>query len=168
MSETDSDAEISIDADELDPITFTVIWDRLVAMCNEMGKVLQRTGKSEAVSLGQDFSTGLFDREGRMVAQGNFSPGHLGSMPYAVQHVRDRYDYDDLQPGDGILLNDSYMGSGHLPDMFLVTPVFVDDRIEGFSVTIAHHIDVGGMAPDRRRSRRPKSTRKGSGCSRRR
>ncbi|TYT62568.1 hydantoinase B/oxoprolinase family protein [Natrialba swarupiae] len=147
MSETDSDAEISIDADELDPITFTVIWDRLVAMCNEMGKVLQRTGKSEAVSLGQDFSTGLFDREGRMVAQGNFSPGHLGSMPYAVQHVRDRYDYDDLEPGDGILLNDSYMGSGHLPDMFLVTPVFVDDRIEGFSVTIAHHIDVGGMAP---------------------
>ncbi|MEY7851061.1 hydantoinase B/oxoprolinase family protein [Natrarchaeobius sp. A-rgal3] len=147
MSETDTDAEISIDADELDPITFTVIWDRLVAMCNEMGKVLQRTGKSEAVSLGQDFSTGLFDREGRMVAQGNFSPGHLGSMPYAVQHVRERYDYDDLEPGDGILLNDSYMGSGHLPDMFLVTPVFVDDRIEGFSVTIAHHIDVGGMAP---------------------
>ncbi|WP_254533060.1 hydantoinase B/oxoprolinase family protein [Natrinema gelatinilyticum] len=147
MSDTDADADVRIDAEELDPITFTVLWDRLVAMCNEMGKVLQRTGKSEAVSLGQDFSTGLFDRDGRVVAQGNFSPGHLGSMPYAVQHVRERYDYDDLKPGDGILLNDSYMGSGHLPDMFLITPVFVDDRIEGFSVTIAHHIDVGGRAP---------------------
>ena len=132
---------------DLDPITFSVIWDRLVAMCNEMGSVLQRTGKSEAVSLGQDFSTGLFDRDGRMVAQGNFSPGHLGSMPYAVQHVRDRFSYDDLEPGDAVLLNDSYMGSGHLPDIFLVSPIFVGDRIEGFAVTIAHHIDVGGMSP---------------------
>jgi N-methylhydantoinase B len=133
--------------EELDPITFTVIWDRLVAMCNEMGSVLQRTGKSEAVSLGQDFSTGLFDREGRLVAQGNFSPGHLGSMPYAVEYVRERFPAEDLEPGDGIVLNDSQMGSGHLPDMFLISPIFVDDRIEGYAVTIAHMIDVGGMAP---------------------
>lgn len=131
----------------LDPVTFTVIWDRLVAMCNEMGSVLQRTGKSEAVSLGQDFSTGLFDREGRLVAQGNFSPGHLGSMPYAVEYVRERFPESDLNPGDGIVLNDSRMGSGHLPDMFLISPVFVAGRIEGYTVTIAHMIDVGGMTP---------------------
>jgi len=135
------------DPDDLDPITFTVIWDRLGSMCNEMGTVLQRTGKSEAVSLGQDFSTGLFDRDGRLIAQGNFSPGHLGSMPYAVEHVREWFSEDDLEPGDGIVLNDSRMGSGHLPDMFLVSPIFVDDRIEGYAVTIAHMIDVGGMAP---------------------
>lgn len=147
MTDDTSDTEFGQAAEDLDPITFSVIWDRLVAMCNEMGSVLQRTGKSEAVSLGQDFSTGLFDRDGRMVAQGNFSPGHLGSMPYAVQHVRDRFDYDELEPGDAILLNDSYMGSGHLPDIFLISPIFVDDRIEGFAVTIAHHIDVGGMTP---------------------
>lgn len=146
MSDESTQTGIGADSD-LDPITFSVIWDRLVAMCNEMGSVLQRTGKSEAVSLGQDFSTGLFDRDGRMVAQGNFSPGHLGSMPYAVQHVRNRFDYDDLEPGDAILLNDSYMGSGHLPDIFLISPIFVGDRIEGFAVTIAHHIDVGGMTP---------------------
>jgi N-methylhydantoinase B len=133
--------------EELDPITFTVIWDRLVAMCNEMGSVLQQTGKSEAVSLGQDFSTGLFDREGRLVAQGNFSPGHLGSMPYAVEYVRERFPEDDLEPGDGIVLNDSQMGSGHLPDMFLISPIFVDGDIEGYAVTIAHMIDVGGMTP---------------------
>lgn len=144
----DTDVETGdLDPEELDPITFTVIWDRLVAMCNEMGSVLQRTGKSEAVSLGQDFSTGLFDREGRLVAQGNFSPGHLGSMPYAVEHVRERFPEADLEPGDGIVLNDSQMGSGHLPDVFLVSPIFVDDRIEGYAVTIAHMIDVGGMAP---------------------
>ncbi|WP_436933744.1 hydantoinase B/oxoprolinase family protein [Halovenus marina] len=142
--ETDS---ADIDSENLDPITFTVIWDRLSAMCNEMGSVLQRTGKSEAVSLGQDFSTGLFDKDGRLVAQGNFSPGHLGSMPYAVEHVRERFSEEDLEPGDGIVLNDSEMGSGHLPDMFLVSPIFVDDQIEGYAVTIAHMIDVGGRSP---------------------
>ena len=142
----DVDVE-GMEPEDLDPITFTVLWDRLVAMCNEMGSVLQRTGKSEAVSLGQDFSTGLFDRDGRLVAQGNFSPGHLGSMPYAVEHVRQRFSEADLEPGDGIVLNDSQMGSGHLPDMFLISPIFVDDRIEGYGITIAHMIDVGGMAP---------------------
>jgi N-methylhydantoinase B len=136
-----------VDPEDLDPITFTVVWDRLVALCNEMGTVLQRTGKSEAVSLGQDFSTGLFDRDGRLVAQGNFSPGHLGSMPYAVEHVRERFPEDDLGPGDGVVLNDSEMGSGHLPDMFLVSPLFVDGGIEGYAVTIAHQVDVGGMTP---------------------
>ncbi|MFB6296914.1 MAG: hydantoinase B/oxoprolinase family protein, partial [Salinirussus sp.] len=65
MSEGEGDATAAAgaggaDPGDLDPITFTVIWDRLVATCNEMGSVLQRTGKSEAVSLGQDFSTGLF------------------------------------------------------------------------------------------------------------
>lgn len=145
-ADVNSDAG-GMDPEELDPITFTVLWDRLVAMCNEMGSVLQRTGKSEAVSLGQDFSTGLFDRNGRLVAQGNFSPGHLGSMPYAVEYVRERFPEDDLVPGDGIVLNDSQMGSGHLPDMFLISPIFVDDRIEGYAVTIAHMIDVGGMTP---------------------
>jgi N-methylhydantoinase B len=133
--------------DGVDPITLTVLWNRLVGICEEMGTTLQRTGKSEAVSAGQDFSTALFDRHGRMIAQGNFSPGHLGSMPMVLQHVTDRFPTEELEPGDGILLNDSKMGSGHLPDFFLVTPVFVDDRLEGFTVTTAHMIDVGGLAP---------------------
>lgn len=133
-------------ADEIDPVTLTVIWNRLVGICEEMGTTLQRTGKSEAVSAGQDFSTALFDGNGRMIAQGNFSPGHLGSMPAVVDHVIDRFPPTDLAPGDGILLNDSKMGSGHLPDFFLVTPIFINDTVEGFSVTTAHMIDVGGLA----------------------
>lgn len=141
MTTTDNTTE------DTDPITLTVIWNRLVGICEEMGTTLQRTGKSEAVSAGQDFSTGLFDRHGRMIAQGNFSPGHLGSMPIVVERVTDRFPVDDLEPGDGILLNDSKMGSGHLPDFFLVTPVFVEDQVEGFTVTTAHMIDVGGLAP---------------------
>jgi N-methylhydantoinase B len=134
------------DAD-VDPITFTVLWDRLVSVCEEMGITLQRTGKSEAVSAGQDFSTALFDRQGRMIAQGNFSPGHLGAMPFTVDHVLDRFSHDELAAGDGIVLNDPQMGSGHLPDFFLISPIVIDDRIEGFAVNVAHQIDVGGLAP---------------------
>jgi len=135
------------DGEPLDPITFTVLWDRLVSICEEMGITLQRTGKSEAVSAGQDFSTALFDRDGRMIAQGNFSPGHLGSMPYAVDEVTDRFSLDELSGGDGIILNDPRIGSGHLPDFFLVTPIAVDGRIEAFGVNVAHQIDVGGLSP---------------------
>lgn len=130
-----------------DPITLTVIWDRLVAACSEMGSVLQRTAKSEAVAAGQDFSTGIFDREGRMIAQGNFSPGHLGAMPYAVEHVLEKFPPSEFSPGDAILLNDSRIGNGHLPDIFVVSPAFADGAVVGFTVTTAHHVDVGGMVP---------------------
>jgi len=131
----------------VDPITLTVLWDRFVAICNEMGTVLQRTAKSEAVANGQDFSTALFDREGRLVAQGNFSPGHLGAMPYAIDHVRDEFPLDTWEPGEGVVLNDSHLGTGHLPDTFVVTPIFADDAVEGFTTTTAHQVDVGGMVP---------------------
>lgn len=143
----DDTSDQPTDDDAIDPITFTVLWDRIVSICEEMGITLQRTGKSEAVSAGQDFSTGLFDREARMVAQGNFSPGHLGSMPHAVEAVLERFPREELSGGDGIVLNDPRLGSGHLPDVFLVTPIEVDGRIEGFAVNVAHQIDVGGLTP---------------------
>lgn len=132
---------------DIGPITFTILWDRLVAITEEMGTVMRRTGKSEAVVSGQDFSTGLFDADGNLIAQGNFSPGHLGSMPYAVDHVLDEFDADAFEPGDGVFLNDPYLGSGHLPDLYLCTPIFVDETLHGFAVTVAHQSDIGGMTP---------------------
>ena len=71
--------------DELDPITFSVIWGGLLAAAAEMGVTLTRTAYSVAVREGSDFSTGMFDDEGNMVAQGDYSPGHLGSMAFAVR-----------------------------------------------------------------------------------
>lgn len=132
---------------EIDPVTLTIMWDRFQAICEEMGKTLERTGKSEAVCAGHDYSTALCDSQGRVVSQGNFSPGHLGSMPYAVRHTLDYFDIDALQPGDSIILNDAYMGSGHMPDIFLITPIYIDGEIEGFAATVAHHNDIGGMTP---------------------
>ncbi len=133
--------------DPIDPIALSVIWNGLVSIAEEVGATLRRTAFSEAVREAQDFSTGLFDRHARLIAQGNFSPGHLGSMPYMVKSVLEYFPPDELRPGDGILVNDSSIGSGHLPDCFLVTPVFLDDAIIGYIVNIAHHIDVGGAAP---------------------
>ncbi len=131
----------------IDPITLGVLWGALQAVGEEMGLALRRTAYSEAVREGLDFSTAVFDTEARMIAQGNFSPGHLGAMPSVVQHVLDAYPQESFEPGDAVLLNDLYMGSGHLPDCFITSPVFFADTLVGFVVNCAHQVDVGGAGP---------------------
>ncbi len=131
----------------MDPLTLGVMWRNLVALTNDAGNVLRRTAYSEAVREGRDFSVGLFDRDARMIVQGDFSPGHLGSMPSAVGHFLKYYDPSELRPGDCLVLNDLYMGSGHLPDFFMMTPCFADGEIVGYAVNCVHMIDVGGAAP---------------------
>ncbi|MCH8883755.1 MAG: hydantoinase B/oxoprolinase family protein, partial [SAR324 cluster bacterium] len=132
---------------EIDPITLSVLWSGLVSITDDMGSALRRTAFSEAVREGDDFSTGLFDRQARMIAQGNLSVGHLGAMPYAVKHVLDYFPVEELRPGDCILLNDSFLGSGHYPDCYMTTPVFMDGDLVGFAVNSAHHVDMGGAVP---------------------
>lgn len=131
----------------IDPVTLTVIWNSLVSIADEMGGALRRTAFSEAVREGEDFSTGLFDRHGRLIAQGNFTPGHLGAMPYVVRSVLEFIPPETLRPGDMLATNDSFLGGGHFPDMFLVGPVFEGDRLIGYTVNTAHHVDMGGAQP---------------------
>jgi N-methylhydantoinase B len=131
----------------VDPITLSVLWNAFISVADDMGSVLRRTAYSAAVREGDDFSTGLFDAQARLIAQGNFSPGHLGAMPYVVKHVLEHYPAETMAPGDCVLLNDSFLGSGHYPDCFLTSPLFVDDRLVGFAVNCAHHVDMGGAVP---------------------
>lgn len=131
----------------MDPLTLGVVWRNLLALTNDSGNVLRRTAYSEAVREGRDFSVGLFDARARMIVQGDFSPGHLGSMPSAVANFLRYYDPSELQPGDCLVLNDLYMGSGHLPDFFMMTPCFADGRLAGYAVNCVHMIDVGGATP---------------------
>ncbi|MBT6984050.1 MAG: hydantoinase B/oxoprolinase family protein, partial [Rhodospirillaceae bacterium] len=105
------------------------------------------TAFSEGVREGDDFATALFDRTGRLIAQGNFSPGHLGSMTACARHAIEYFPPDTLRPGDSILLNDSFMCSGHFPDTFQVMPIFVDDGLVGYVACSAHQVDMGGAAP---------------------
>ncbi|MFI5032825.1 MAG: hydantoinase B/oxoprolinase family protein [Reyranellales bacterium] len=131
----------------LDPVTLTVIWNALMSIAEELGITLRNTAFSEGVREGDDFSTALFDRNARLVAQGNFSPGHLGSMPAVAKHVLEYFPPETLKPGDSILLNDSFLGSGHFPDTFQVMPVFVDGTMVGIVACSAHQVDMGGAAP---------------------
>jgi len=129
------------------PITISLVWNNLVSIAEEMGSTLRRTAFSEAVREADDFSTGVFDRHGRLLSQGNFTPGHLGSMPAVVKTVSSMYPGDSLVPGDAIVTNDSGLGSGHYPDFYMVQPAFIDGVFWGWVVNIAHQVDVGGAAP---------------------
>jgi N-methylhydantoinase B len=131
----------------LDPVTLSVVWGGLLSTASEMGNTLLRTAYSMTVREGSDFSTGVFDAEGNMVAQGDYSPGHLGSMAFTVRQMLQLYPRGSLGPGDAVICNDPTIGAGHLPDIFMVMPVFHGELLIGYAVNIAHHIDVGGSAP---------------------
>lgn len=131
----------------VDPITLGVVWGALQSIAVEIGTTVHRTAYSEQAREGQDFSVAVFDAAGRMVAQGPYSPGHMGAMSFAVANALAAHPVATLEPGDAILLNDPLLGSGHLPDFFITQPVFEDGELVGFVVNILHHTDVGGQRP---------------------
>src|SRR5438445_5077492 len=131
----------------VDPITLGVIWGALQSIAVEIGTTVHRTAYSEQAREGQDFSVAVFDPAGRMVAQGPYSPGHMGAMSFAVKNALAAHPVESLRPGDAILLNDPLLGSGHFPDFFITQPAFHDGALIGFAVNILHHTDVGGQRP---------------------
>lgn len=132
----------------VDPVTLEVLWSQLRAIPQEMGVHLRRTAFSPVIKYAQDFSTGLFTWDGRLVAQGVYTAGHLGSMPISMRKIlEDHFGQDEWSPGDVVLTNNPYINSGHLPDFFTFEPVFIDDELVGFCVTTGHQNDVGGSAP---------------------
>ena len=128
---------------KLDPVTLSVLASALSGAAEEMGAVLIRGAYSSNIKERRDCSAALFDAEGKMVAQAEHIPVHLGAMPEAVAAVMGR----NPEPGDVFALNDPYSGGTHLPDITLVSPVANEDEIIGYAVTRAHHSDVGGMSP---------------------
>lgn len=116
------------------------------AACEEMGAALLRSSFSANIKERRDFSCALFDAAGRMVSQAAHLPVHLGSAPLSVQAAMER---GPLGRGDAVLLNDPYAGGTHLPDLTLVTPVFLTgaDVPELYVASRAHHADVGGPHP---------------------
>ncbi len=139
---------------DVDPVTLEVLRNQLEGIAEEMGQVLIRGAYSPNIKERRDCSTALFDADGRMIAQAEHIPVHLGAMPQAVDAVLDR----DPRPGDVFVLNDPFAGGTHLPDVTLVSPLSVvaergggddvdDAEIIGYAVSRAHHADVGGMTP---------------------
>lgn len=140
-----------------DPIRLEVFKHLFAAIAEEMGVVLRKASYSPNIKERRDFSCAVFDKYGRMISQAAHIPVHLGSMPMSVAAAVDHFP--DLSPGDIIILNDPFQGGTHLPDITLVTPVFIDLKITekesqnvesqliGFVASRAHHADVGGMTP---------------------
>jgi N-methylhydantoinase B len=127
----------------VNPIELSVASAALAGIAEEMGTVLVRSSLSPNIKERRDCSAALFDARGRMVAQAEHIPVHLGAMPESVAAVIAH----DPQPGETWILNDPFAGGSHLPDLTLVTPLAIDGEIRGYACTRAHHSDVGGMVP---------------------
>jgi N-methylhydantoinase B/oxoprolinase/acetone carboxylase alpha subunit len=133
-------------AARVDPIELEIFKSIFISIAEEMGVTLCRSSFSPNIKERKDFSCAVFDERGQTVAQGDHLPVHLGAMPLSVLSVIKNVD---LNPGDTVILNDPFRGGTHLPDITLVSPVYLKGRGRPafFVANRAHHSDVGGMSP---------------------
>jgi N-methylhydantoinase B len=131
----------------IDPILLEVFKNAFDAIADEMALILMRTAYSPIVRDSMDYSTALCDASGQNLAQGLTTPMHLGSFYDAMAHLIAQYA-GAVEPGDVFVGNDPYLASGqHLPDVYVIKPIFAGSVLAGWATTIAHHADVGGMVP---------------------
>ena len=132
---------------DLDPILLEVFRNAFESSADQMALILMRTAHSPIVRDAMDFSTALCDVSGQNLAQGLTTPMHLGSFYDAMRHLIGQYQ-GRIGKGDVFIGNDPYLASGqHLPDIYVIRPVFQGERLCGWAATIAHHVDVGGLVP---------------------
>ena len=129
-----------------DPATFEIVKNSFYKIAEEMRVVLAKTAYSPILKSAGDYSCGVFDAKGLMVAQGPDLPIHLGSMPDAVRAVVAAFGAD-VHDGDVFIHNDPYFGGSHLPDVNVVRPAFYDGRLLGYTCLRAHWPDVGSATP---------------------
>ncbi|KIC46737.1 5-oxoprolinase [Ruegeria sp. ANG-S4] len=123
-----------------------VMWNRLLAVVEEQGQALVRAAFSPIVRECGDISAGIFDFDGRMIAQAvTGTPGHINTMAEAVKTLRGHFPVQDMLPGDIYMTNDPWIASGHLNDFLLMMPVFFDGQVVGFTSCTSHLIDLGGL-----------------------
>ncbi len=126
-----------------DPILLEIYRNKLSSIAEEMGLVLQRSAFSPNIKERKDLSCAVFDARGRLIAQAEHIPVHLGSMPMSVMSALRNVSFRD---GDVVILNDPFRGGTHLPDVTMIEPVFVKGSLEFFVANRAHHADIGGYS----------------------
>ena len=129
----------------IDPARFEVVKNALLSAAEEMKIVLAKTAYSPLLKVAGDYSCGLFNARGEMVAQGPDLPIHLGSMPDAVRSVAEAFP--DVAEGDVFIHNDPYRGGSHLPDVNVVMPAWHDGTLLGYGCVRAHWPDIGSATP---------------------
>src|SRR3982074_3779763 len=127
---------------KIDPITRSVVQHRLSSIVKERGEAMLRTSYSQILNSSRDFSLAICDTKGRLIAQADHIPVHVGALPWATLAVEQRFS--DVQPGDVILLNDPYHGGSHLPDLTALVPIFDGERRVLWAILRAHQNDIGG------------------------
>src|SRR6185312_48917 len=132
---------------DIDPITLEVLRNKLDGIANEMQLTLVRSAFSAIVKEGLDASASLFTLQGETLAQALAIPVHLGALTPMVGQMLRNVPLDQMGEGDIWILNDTYMGGTHLPDIAIMMPVFAGGRVIAISAAMTHHQDVGGMAP---------------------
>ncbi len=126
-------------------IRMQVMWNRLISVVEEQAMTLLRTAFSTSVREAGDLSAGVFDPQGRMLAQAvTGTPGHVNTMAEAVLHFITEIGRENMFAGDTYVTNDPWKGTGHLHDITMVSPSFLGDRLVGFFACTAHVVDVGG------------------------
>src|SRR5258708_40188999 len=111
---------------KIDPITRSVVQHRLSSIVKEMGEAMLRTSYSQILNSSRDFSLAICDTRGRLIAQADHLPVHVGALPWATLAVEERFN--DVRPGDGILLNDPYHGGHPSPDLPAFRPIFAGEH----------------------------------------
>jgi N-methylhydantoinase B len=123
-----------------------IMWNRLIAVVEEQAQIMIRTAFSTTVREAGDLSAGIFDLQGRMMAQAvTGTPGHVNSMAESVGHFLKKFPAATMKPGDHYITNDPWLGTGHLHDLTVVTPAFHAGKIVGLFANTAHVIDIGGL-----------------------
>ncbi len=128
-----------------DPITLEVLWTRLISSADEAAAALVRTSFSTVVRDSHDFSCVITDAAGRSLVQATDSiPSFIATLPATIKHFLDVYPVDQLEPGDVLITNDIWLGTGHLPDISVGKPIFHNGKVVGFAGSTAHAPDIGG------------------------
>ena len=134
---------------KIDPVTVEVIRNALNYTAEEMGIALKNSAYSHNIKERMDHSCAIFDPSGNLLAQAEHIPVHLGSLPWGAKNVL-RYlekNKESWEKEDMVMVNDPYVIGTHLNDLSLIKPIFFDERLIGFCINKAHHVDVGGQSP---------------------
>jgi N-methylhydantoinase B/oxoprolinase/acetone carboxylase alpha subunit len=131
----------------VDQLTLTVIDNYLASTCREMGIAMMRTAYSPMFNESLDFSCVMFNKQGEMIAQAEFCPSQIGTIKYTVEWMLEELGYDVYKPGDVLLMNDPYRGSGHVPEHTIIKAVFHKGEIVAFVANCAHLAEPGAKTP---------------------
>ncbi len=148
LSHTQQKPQEQIQSDKPDPIMLEVFNNLFMSVAEEMGAVLAKTAHSVNVKERLDFSCAVFDQTGNLIANAPHMPVHLGSMGDSVTAICRARD-NEMRPGDVYMINDPYAGGTHLPDITVISPVFLgtETRPAFFVASRGHHADIGGISP---------------------